>query len=212
MIFWQRLRKLDNFGAIILAAGLSRRMGERNKLLLPIDGKPMIRHVVETYLAAVDGQVCVVTGFEADRIEAALAGLQIQIVHNANYQAGQPFSVRSGLLAAPHARHLLIGLGDQPQLTTSDLCALMSAHLVADIEKISIPVQQPTRGNPIIVPAGLCARLLADQANPGCGKFTRANPELAQHIPMSQPGFFSDIDTPAAFAAFEQMTSQKATQ
>jgi molybdenum cofactor cytidylyltransferase len=89
---------MDSFGAIILAAGLSRRMEDRNKLLLPIHGKPMIQHVVETYIAALNGQICVVTGFESDKIKAALDGLPIQFVHNADFEAGQPFSVRAGLL------------------------------------------------------------------------------------------------------------------
>lgn len=200
---------MDRFGAIILAAGLSRRMEDRNKLLLPIHGKPMIRHVVETYIAAVDGQVCVVTGFESERIEAALDGLPIQFVHNEDFDAGQPFSVRAGLFGAPDAQHVLIGLGDQPQLTTDDLHVLIAAHLVGDVQKISIPHQVATRGNPIVVPAALRARLLADQANPGCGSFTRAHPELAQYIPMTHAGFFNDIDTLTAFEAFEQMTPQK---
>ena len=199
-----------SFGAIILAAGLSRRMGARNKLLLPINGKPMVRYVVETYLAVVDAQICVVTGFEADKIEAALAGLPVQFAHNSDYEAGQPFSVSTGLLAAPtNASNYLIGLGDQPQLTTDELRAFVTAHLAADVQKISIPHQNTKRGNPIVVPAAMRARLLADEANPGCGKFTRAHPELAQHISMTQAGFFTDIDTPAAFEAFEQMIPQK---
>lgn len=200
---------MDSFGAIILAAGLSRRMGERNKLLLPINGKPMIRHVVETYLAAVDGQVCVVTGFEAVRIEAVLDDLPIRFVHNLDFDAGQPFSVRAGLLAVQDASNILVGLGDQPHLTSNDLRALIAAHLAADIQKISIPCKDGVRGNPIVVPAQLQTRLLADQVNPGCGKFTRGHPELAQNIPMKQRGFFSDIDTPAAFEEFEIEASQK---
>ena len=200
---------MDNFGAIILAAGLSRRMEDRNKLLLPIHGKSMIRHVVETYIAALDGRVCVVTGFESDRIEAALDGLPIQFVHNADFDSGQPFSVRAGLLKVCGSQQYLIGLGDQPRLTKDDLRALISAHLAEDVQKISIPLQDTARGNPIVVPAAMRARLLADQDNPGCEKFTRAHPELAQHIPMTQTGFFNDIDTPAAFEAFEQMIPKK---
>ncbi len=189
---------MDSFGAIILAAGLSRRMENCNKLLLPIHGKPMIRHVMETYLSVVD-----------ERIEAALQGLDVQIVHNEDFEAGQPFSVRAGLLEACGAQHYLIGLGDQPDLSGDDLRALITAHLARDVQKISIPHQDATRGNPIVVPAAMRAQLLADQANPGCGKFTRAHPELAQHIPMTQAGFFNDIDTPAAFEAFAQMVQQK---
>jgi len=199
---------MDSFGAIILAAGLSRRMEDRNKLLLPIHGKPMIQHVVETYIAALNGQICVVTGFESDRIKAALDGLPIQFVHNPDFEAGQPFSVRAGLLKARGSQQYLIGLGDQPQLTTDDLRVLIAAHLAGDVQKISIPHQNTTRGNPIVVPAAMRARLLADETNPGCGKFTRAHPEMVQHIPMKQAGFFTDIDTPAAFEAFEQMIPQ----
>ena len=202
---------MDRVGAIILAAGLSRRMEEHNKLLLSIGGVPMIRHVVETYLEAIDGEVCVVTGFEATRIGAALVGLPVRLVHNEDFEMGQPFSVRAGLLAAPDAEHVLIGLGDQPQLTTEDLLALIRAHLAGNTAKISIPLQGELRGNPIVVPITLRSGLLADKTNPGCARFTRANPDLVQHIPMSQPGFFNDIDTPAAFTAFQQMAPAGAT-
>ena len=94
---------MDSFGAIILAAGLSRRMENCNKLLLPIHGKPMIRHVMETYLSVVDERVWVVTGYEGERIEAALQGLDVQIVHNEDFEAGQPFSVRAACLKKPCA-------------------------------------------------------------------------------------------------------------
>ncbi|MEP1767348.1 MAG: nucleotidyltransferase family protein [Sulfitobacter sp.] len=200
---------MDEFGAIILAAGLSRRMKERNKLLLPIGETTMIRQVVETYLSAVDGAVWVVTGFESDRVEAALDGLPVRFVHNDAFEAGQPFSVAAGLRAVRGAAHYLIGLGDQPQLSSEDVRALMAAHMAADTQRISIPSQDGNRGNPIIVPAPMRAGLLADQTNPGCGKFTRAHPERVQHIPMPQIGFFKDIDTPAAFESFKKNETQR---
>lgn len=201
---------MDKVDAIILAAGLSRRMHEHNKLLLPIAGKPMIRHVVETYLGAIDGEIRVVTGFESERIHGALADLPVRFVHNPEFEQGQPFSVRAGLLEAPLATHLLIGLGDQPQLTQGDLRALIAAHLAADVTKISIPFHEGTRGNPIIVPAHMRTQLLADEMNPGCAKFTRTKPDQAQHLAMPQSGFYNDIDTPAAFAAFQQTTPSEA--
>lgn len=201
---------MDRVGAIILAAGLSRRMEDRNKLLLPIDGVPMIRHVVETYLAAVDGEVVVVTGFEAGRIEAAISDLPIRLVHNLAFEKGQPFSVRSGLLEAPVAEHFLIGLGDQPQLTAEDLRTLVKAHVATETTKISIPFHNGVRGNPIMVPASMRIQLLEDKANPGCGKFTRSNPDLAQNVMLSENGFFNDIDTPAAYATFQQISSKGA--
>jgi molybdenum cofactor cytidylyltransferase len=201
---------MDKFGAIILAAGLSRRMGQKNKLLLPINGVPMIRHVIETYLAAVDGEVCVVTGFEASKVEAALEGLPVRFIHNEVYEKGQPFSVSAGLLAAPDAENLLIGLGDQPELTTSDLDILMAAHLSERTAKVSIPYLGEVRGNPIIVPSSMGRKMLADKANPGCGKFTRTNPDMVMRHPLPQPGFYHDIDTPAAFQALRETRSESA--
>ncbi len=60
---------------IILAAGKSTRMAGMNKLLTKIDGKPMIRGVVETALSSKADQVIVVLGWEAEKIREALADL-----------------------------------------------------------------------------------------------------------------------------------------
>ncbi len=195
---------MHRVGAIILAGGLSRRMGAVNKLLLPIDGTPMIRRVVDTYRAAIDGEIVVVTGFDAPAIRDALSGIDVRFVHNPDFEQGQPFSVRAGLSDAPDAELILIGLGDQPTLTADDIRTLVDTHIAHATDKITIPVKDNQRGNPIIVPAALCSQLLADQANPGCGKFTRSNPDKAQKLPLSQVGFYHDIDTPAAFQALSQ--------
>lgn len=190
---------------ILLAAGLSRRMGARNKLLLDVGGVPMIRHMVNTYAAATQGPITVVTGHDAPRVTEALTGSDAQIVYNPGYESGQVTSVERGLKAAPEAEVLLMGLGDQPLLTANDISALLRAHRAADTARISIPkesaAEASTRGNPIVIPAALRARLLADPRAPGCKKFTRENPEHVQVHILPQPGFYTDIDTPEAYAA-----------
>ena len=185
--------------AILLAAGLSRRMGAQNKLLLPIDGVPMIRHVARQYQAAIDGPVLVVLGHEAHLVEEALAGTGVDTVFNADFAAGQFTSVATGVQNAVDAKTLLIGLGDQPLLTSTDILALLMAHSCADLDKISIPVHQDERGNPLVVPRSLRERLLEDPKNPGCQKFTRANPDLVQELSLHSPGLFIDVDTPGAY-------------
>lgn len=202
---------MHRVGAIILAGGLSRRMGAENKLLLPVNGIPMIRRVVNTYRAAIDGEIVVVTGFEAAHIHAALLGTDVRFAHNPAFEQGQAFSVRAGLANAPDTDLILIGLGDQPRLGADDIRSLIHEHDTADGGKITIPVDGDLRGNPIIVPAAMRPLLLADQTNPGCGKFTRSHPDKAQKLPLSQVGFYHDIDTPAAFQALTQADDQGGT-
>lgn len=187
--------------AILLAAGLSRRMGDRNKLLLPVAGVPMIRRMVDTYRAAINGPVIVVTGHEAETVEAALEGSGAGVAFNPDFAEGQSTSVACGLRHAATGCDILIGLGDQPLLTGDDLNALIAAHAAADPARISIPMMQTQRGNPILIPASLKDRLLADPRAPGCKKFTRENPDHVQFHALRAPGFYTDIDTPEAYSA-----------
>ncbi len=197
--------------AIILAAGLSRRMGAQNKLLLPVAGVPMIRHMVATYYAVTQQPVCVVTGHQAEQVYAALAGSPAVTFFNPDFAQGQATSVACGLRGADACDRLLIGLGDQPLLTPADLTALLRAHDAGDRAKISIPQTGDQRGNPIVVPHALRAPLLADPHAPGCKKFTRSHPEHVQFHHLAQPGFYADVDTPTAYAALTETRQEKVT-
>ncbi|MCA0424853.1 MAG: NTP transferase domain-containing protein, partial [Proteobacteria bacterium] len=79
-------------GVVVLAAGRSTRMGA-NKLLAQYRGKPLVRHVAEAGLAAGVGPVTVVTGHQAEAIRAALEGLPVSFVHNADFASGMASSL-----------------------------------------------------------------------------------------------------------------------
>ncbi|MBT8168075.1 nucleotidyltransferase family protein [Phaeobacter gallaeciensis] len=196
--------------AIILAAGLSRRMGALNKLLLPVGDVPLIRKMVDVYSTAV-GSVLVVTGHQASEVETVLAGSSVKTVFNTEYRNGQPTSVACGLRAASNADAVLIGLGDQPLLSADDIHALLVTHFSADRSRISIPMNGDQRGNPIVVPDNLFARLLADPKSPGCREFTRTHPEHVQFHPLASAGYYTDLDTPEAYAALKAGTLEKTT-
>ena len=191
---------MKEVSAILLATGLSRRMGQENKLLLPVDGKPMVRHVVETYINVVDGPLIVVTGFEEGRIRRALEGLSVIFAKNDAFSTGQASSVAKGLSVAPEAKALLIGLADQPLLKASDLQDLLEAHRKHAEVKITVPTKNGQRGNPIVVPAALRSRLLENPDKPGCMHFTREHPETVQKVDFTAVGFFTDVDTPQDIA------------
>lgn len=191
---------MADIGAIILAAGLSRRMGATNKLLLDIDGVPLIRQVVQKYVSAVPGRVAVVTGHEKSCVEVALRGLPVTFLHNPSYAKGQQSSVLCGLAGVSRDSATLVGLGDQPRLSYGDLTWLIDQYRNGDQSRISIPVREHRRGNPIIIPAALRDAVSADAQSPGCRRFTRANPGLVRFLPAHSEGFFEDIDTPEDYA------------
>ncbi|MEM6407555.1 MAG: nucleotidyltransferase family protein [Pseudomonadota bacterium] len=201
---------MGSVAAILLAAGLSRRMGERNKLLLPVAGKPMVRHLAETYQSVLTTPLTVVTGHQADAVQGALAGLPIEFAHNEDFGAGQPGSVAAGLTVAPDADVLLIGLADQPRLTSKNLLQLVQWHRANDPVKITVPKRGINRGNPIVVPRVLRPRLTENPERPGCMRLTRDEPDLVQCAPLPADGFYADVDTPEDYANLTQIEPETA--
>jgi len=90
------LQTFEHIAGIVLAAGASARFGQP-KQLLDWRGQPFVRAVARTALAAGLSPVIVVTGANAEPVEAALRDLPVQIVRNAEWQEGQAGSIRAGV-------------------------------------------------------------------------------------------------------------------
>ena len=181
---------------IMLAAGLSRRMGARNKLLLEIDGEPLVRRSAKAYLACSD-HVTVVLGHEAERVRAALAGLPVSFVDNLDYAAGQQSSVRAGLARVkPEGGDVLIGLADQPLLRAEDLHGLLAAFADEGGETIVIPYRGADRGNPIVLPLPIALELKRRGEAADCRRYIDEHPELTRRYRAPNANFVTDMDTP----------------
>jgi molybdenum cofactor cytidylyltransferase len=87
--------------AVLLAAGSSRRMGDANKLLALVGGRPLVRIAAEAALGSRAVCLVVVTGHERERVESALAGLDASFAHNPEHAAGLSTSLRAGLAGLP---------------------------------------------------------------------------------------------------------------
>jgi len=110
---------------IILAAGMSTRMG-RNKLLLPIGGEPMIRRIVKRSVDAGLDPVLVVVGHERELTAAALDRLAYQPVFNQSFKEGITTSLQAGIRALPdHVEGAIMILGDMPFVTATMLDDMM---------------------------------------------------------------------------------------
>ncbi|MBI2493733.1 MAG: nucleotidyltransferase family protein [Candidatus Rokubacteria bacterium] len=182
---------------VVLAAGFSRRMG-RPKLLLQLQGKPVVRWAVERLLPHVEDLV-VVTGQEDAAIREALAGLAVRFVVNPAPQAGQGSSIAVGVAALkPWTRAVLIALGDQPRLPDTVVPALVEA-LARSGKAIVAPVYRGTQGNPVLFSAVVFAELRALTGDAGARAVVSADPARVGRVPLDLP-MPPDVDTPEDYA------------
>ena len=183
--------------AIVLAAGLARRMG-RQKVLLDLQGKPVVRWAVEALLPLVD-EVVVVTGREDAEVREALAGLAVRCAQNPRPEAGQGSSIAVGVAALkPWTRAVLIALGDQPRLPAGVVPALLAAHTRSG-RAIVAPVYRGTQGNPVLFAASVFPELRALTGDAGARAVVAADPERVERVPFDLP-MPPDVDTPEDFA------------
>lgn len=185
-------------GGIILAAGLSSRMG-RPKLLLDWGGRPLVRAVAETALSAHLDELVVVVGSERAATAAALAGLPLRLVVNEDYAAGQSASLRAGIAALGSTIDAaLVLLGDQPFVT-----AAIITRLVADWRASGAAIVAPSyagqRGNPVLFARALFPELLAIHGDQGARGVIAADPGRVHLTPFDDAQPLADIDTPQEY-------------
>jgi molybdenum cofactor cytidylyltransferase len=180
--------------AIVLAAGLSRRMG-RAKLLMPVRGRALVRHAVEGVLVDGVDSVWVVTGPDGEPIAAALAGLEVQLAVNPAPEQGQAGSVRAGIAALPAAVDAaLIALGDQPALPASVIPALLAARR-ASPKPIVAPRYRDGQGNPVLFRREIFPELLRLTGDQGARPIIQKEPARVEWVDLDLP-MPPDVDTP----------------
>jgi molybdenum cofactor cytidylyltransferase len=188
-----------HIAAVVLAAGRSTRMGGPNKLLAEIGGKPLVRIAVEQALASRARPVIVVTGHQREHVEAVLADLPVQLVHNPEFANGLGTSLRTGIAAVPaDSDGAIVCLGDMPQVDAALIDRLIEAF---DPEKGAlavVPTVDGQRGNPVLWARRFFPDLLAIEGDVGARHLIGRYGEAVVEVPVSGKGAFLDIDTPEA--------------
>ena len=186
------------FAAIVLAAGCASRMGE-NKLVAQVGGKAIVRWAAEAAVASKAAPVIVVTGYERERVESALAGLGVAIVHNARYADGMSTSLKAGLASLPPGvEAAAILLGDMPEVDGALVDKLVAA--LEGGKQIAIPVRDGRQGNPVVWARALFPALAKVEGDHGAKSVIAAHRAVVAEVPAGASAF-SDVDTPDALAA-----------
>ncbi len=190
------------FVVIILAAGQSRRMGPVNKLLQEIDGKAMVRHVVEAADASKAATTLVVTGHERDRITDELSGLDITLVHNPDFAEGLSASLKAGIAGLDDAYDgFVVCLGDMPGISTQLLDDMMAAFDPDQGRLIIVPVFHGKRGNPVLFASRFRDAMAELGGDMGAKYLIGRNEDVVFELDAGDTVLL-DIDTPEALASF----------
>jgi molybdenum cofactor cytidylyltransferase len=190
--------------AVVLAAGRSTRMGGSNKLVAEIAGRPLVRIAAEAAIASRANPVIVVTGHERERVERALAGLPVNLVHNPDFAQGLGTSLRAGISAVPgDADGAIVCLGDMPQVDAALIDRLIGAF---DPEKSAlavIPTIDGKRGNPVLWSRRFFPDLTAIEGDVGARNLIARYGEVVVEVPVAGTAALTDIDTPEALSGIK---------
>jgi molybdenum cofactor cytidylyltransferase len=172
-----------------------------NKLLIPIDGKPMVRRAAEAVLAARLSPVLVVTGHQREQVEEALKGLPITFLNNKDFATGMSTSLRVGLDAVPaECDGAVVALGDMPLITPAEIGQLVNAFNPVESRAIVVPTRRGKRGNPVLWARRFFGEMTAAGGDVGARHLFEAYPEAVVEVEMAGDGVLTDIDTPQALA------------
>jgi molybdenum cofactor cytidylyltransferase len=189
-----------SIAAVVLAAGLSRRMGAP-KLVLPWGQATVIRHVTDVLSESGVDEILVVTGGAHAQVADALSGAHVSLVLNAGYETGEMLSsIQVGLRALPGALSAaLVCLGDQPQIQVEVVKAIIAEHLARGLPLV-VPSFHNRRGHPWLVAAPLWPEILDLTAPDTLRTFLNARSSLIHYLSVETPSVLGDIDTPEDYA------------
>ncbi|MDQ3697756.1 MAG: nucleotidyltransferase family protein [Gemmatimonadota bacterium] len=180
---------------IILAAGASTRFGSQ-KLLAPVDGKPIVYHATRHALAASLDELVVVVSPDSEMVQGAVLDLPVRLARGGPEEMST--SLRAGVAAVagdPRVEAVVVLLGDQPAIAPAVIDALI-AEFRRSGKPVVVPLYQGERGHPALFAASIFPELLAVRGDRGARDVIATDPSRVATVrfDFAVP---RDVDTPA---------------
>ena len=184
--------------SIVLAAGMSTRMGQP-KALLDWGGEPLLSYQIKQLKEAGVDEVVVVLGYRADDIHRRIARLPCRVMVNARQQLGRAGSLRIGAKAVNRDAEAIVVISvDQPRPATL-IRTLLSAHTSASVA--TRPSYGGHTGHPVVVSGRLREEMMnATDENDGLKGVLRKHAGALAEVETDDLCHL-DINTPDDYAA-----------
>jgi molybdenum cofactor cytidylyltransferase len=185
---------MNDIWAIVLAAGMSTRMGTQ-KLLLPFSGMTIIEKVVENIVNSGIEHILVVLGANRDEMEEVLEFWPVQTIWNENFREGMHTSVIAGVNALPEgAKAVAFFLGDQPLISPEAVRKVVEAWQNSG-KGIVLPIYDGKRGHPALYDRSLRNEILDLDPSVGLRSVAQKFQDKIVEVETGCPGILKDIDT-----------------
>jgi molybdenum cofactor cytidylyltransferase len=177
---------------IVLAAGTGSRFGA-TKQLVEVDGRPLFVHAIDALREAGVGELILVTGHDAEAVEAA-APPDVSVVRNPAYRDGQATSLAAALHAvAEDSEGAVILMADQPGIQTDDVRELIvrfhaTRRQIVRLRYADVP-------GPALLSREIYAEAGHLRGDAGARVLMASHPEWVDEVPIDRPGP-PDVDTP----------------
>lgn len=192
---------------ILLAAGISSRMGSP-KQLLDWHGQPLIAHVVTQACDSLLDGLIVVTGAAAESTQAVLSGIAAQrnipvsVCFNPVYAQGQATSLRAGIAELPaDVRAIVVLLVDQPLITSALINQLIAAHQAHPSHLAVVPTYQGQHGNPVLLTRPVFEHYQQLQGDEGARQLFAHYAAQILWLDVEDAAVVQDMDTPEVYRA-----------
>ena len=188
--------QVETICGLVLAAGLSRRMGEF-KPLLPFRGKTLIENTIDSILSSGAHQVVVVTGHRADELEAVLGEKyegRVILTRNREFSTTDMLrSIQIGCQAMPECDAFFLLPGDMPvvePITFQKVLAQRDGTL-----GVIFPTLDGFRKHPPLVDYRLIPQILGFHGEGGLRRFWQEQEALISTVAVDDAGVWMDLDT-----------------
>ncbi len=195
-----------SFGAIVLAAGSSDRMGAP-KPLLQIEGQTFLEHILDRIDAVpeIDSTI-VVLGAKAALIKDSVELGRALAINHRGHKLGMFSSVRAGLRSLvrkqPDLEGALIALVDMPMVRAETYAAVVHAFQL-ELDDAVLAAYEGEAGHPVLLSRELAYRLgdtaAADPAETTLADFLDAHAERRRFVDAKDPAVLININTPDAY-------------
>ncbi|MGE0450651.1 MAG: NTP transferase domain-containing protein [Vicinamibacterales bacterium] len=200
---------------IVLAAGLSSRMGGRSKALLPLgDSGTFVTRAVRSLIHGGLSDIVVVVGHQREDVERSLhaSGLPVRTAFNPVFRSGQLSSVLAGLDAVARGaadrgaadrgevEGVVLALVDAPLFSVETVTAIVRRFLDTRAPVVR-PVRGSAHGHPVLVSRQLFDAIRRADLSTGAKPIIRQHVSAAGDVEVDDDGAFVDVDTPEEYAS-----------